>query len=587
MLTAKPSTPVFFKKFKNRFCRTANRAHPIVGNVLEKCSGSKATIGVALFLIVDIATGWAQVFFHAFAKSVSRYSVTRNPVLRQGVDPDRGGGTKTLISVTMVCEGRYKMTIEELEQSVREYNTSADIDLIRLAYDFAEQAHKGQARKTGEEYIKHPLRTAFYLANLKADQPTIIASLLHEVPDMTDVSFEDIRKNFGEEVGALVEGVSKLGNVKYRGVERYVENLRKMFISIAQDVRIIVIKFAGRIHNLETLYILPPDKQKRIAREVLEIYAPIADRLGIAYLRGELEDRAFPYIYPEEYKKLRAEIDPYLEKKEQYLSTVAQVLKTHLDDAHIPAQSISSRVKRLYSTYQKMIAHGFDSIDGIYDIVAMRVIVSSISDCYAALGVIHQYWRPLPGRIKDYIAQPKLNHYRSLHTTVFCEDGYIVEFQLRTPEMQYEAEAGVAAHWHYTESGKQAKRSSAKNLDWVQEILKLQSGGEGNDEEYLSALRLDIFRNRIFVFTPKGDVINLPEGATPVDFAYQIHSDVGRKCSGSKINDIMVPLDSALKSGDVVEILIEKNRKKPSVDWLKFAKTHLAKSHIKQQLRQD
>ncbi|MBI4599523.1 bifunctional (p)ppGpp synthetase/guanosine-3',5'-bis(diphosphate) 3'-pyrophosphohydrolase [Candidatus Uhrbacteria bacterium] len=481
------------------------------------------------------------------------------------------------------------MTIEELEKAVREYNTAADIDLIRLAYDFAENAHRGQIRKTGEEYIKHPLRTAHYLANLKADQETIVASLLHEVPDMTDVSFEEIRKNFGEEVGTLVEGVSKLGNVKYRGVERYIENLRKMFVSIAQDVRIVLIKFAGRIHNLETLHVLPPDKQQRIAREVLEIYAPIADRLGIAYLRGELEDRAFPYIYPEEYKKLRAEIDPYLEQKEQYLATVASRLAAQLKEAHIPVQSISSRVKRLYSTYQKMIAHGLESIDGIYDIVAMRVIVSNIADCYAALGVIHHHWRPLPGRIKDYIAQPKLNHYRSLHTTVFCIDGHIVEFQIRTPEMQYEAEAGIAAHWHYTEAGKQSRRTAVKDLDWVQEILKLQGGGDGtdSDEEYLSALRLDIFRNRIFVFTPKGDVINLPEGATPVDFAYQIHSDVGKKCSGVKINDVMVPLDSSLKSGDVVEILIEKNRKRPSADWLKFVKTHLAKSHIKQQLRQE
>ncbi|MDP2630442.1 MAG: RelA/SpoT family protein [Candidatus Uhrbacteria bacterium] len=479
------------------------------------------------------------------------------------------------------------MTIDELVKAVLQYNPTADIDLIRLAYDFAENAHQGQKRKTGEDYIKHPLRTAHYLANLKVDEPTIIAALLHEVPDLTGISFEEIGRNFGQDVGALTEGVSKLGHVKYRGVDRYVENLRKMFVSIAQDVRIILIKFAGRIHNLETLYILPPEKQLRIAREVLEIYSPIADRLGIAYLRGELEDRAFPYVYPEEYKKLRAELDPYLEQKEQYLVRIGGLLEDHLHEARVPVQSISSRVKRFYSTYQKMLAHGYESIDGIYDIVAMRVIVSSIADCYAALGVIHQYWHPLPGRIKDYIAQPKLNNYRSLHTTVFCEDGNIVEFQIRTPEMQYEAEAGIAAHWHYTESGKQAKYATAKDLDWVQEILKLQTTGEGSDEEYLSALRLDIFRNRIFVFTPKGDVINLPEEATPVDFAYQIHSDVGRKCSGVKINDVMMSLDSRLKSGDVVEILIEKNRKRPSIDWLKFAKTHLAKSHIKQQLRQE
>jgi GTP pyrophosphokinase len=479
------------------------------------------------------------------------------------------------------------MLYDELLQSVQSYSPDADLVMIQLAFDFAENAHRGQKRKTGEDYVNHPLRTAHYLAHMKADQPTIVAALLHEVPDMTDVTFDEIRTNFGQEVAMLVEGVSKLGNVKYRGVERYIENLRKMFVSIGQDVRIIIIKFAGRIHNLETLSVLPADKQERIAREVLEIYAPIADRLGIAYLRGELEDGAFPYVYPEEYKKLRSEIDPYIHEKEQYLGRVGEALKKLLETEGIPVRSISSRVKRLYSTYQKMIAHGFDSIEGIYDIVAMRVVVENISDCYAALGVIHHKWRPLPGRIKDYIAQPKLNSYRSLHTTVFCEDGHIVEFQIRTPDMQYEAEVGIAAHWHYTESGKHAKRNSAQDLDWVQQILKLQGGAEGNDEEYLSAIRLDIFQNRIFVFTPKGDVINLPEGATPIDFAYQIHSDVGRRCSGAKINDVMVSLDSTLKSGDVIEILIEKNRKKPSIDWLKFAKTHLAKSHIKQQLRQD
>jgi len=479
------------------------------------------------------------------------------------------------------------MVYDELLSTVTSYNPQADLELIQLAYDFAEQAHRGQKRKTGEDYINHPLRTARYLANMKADEPTIIAALLHELPDQTEISLDEIQKNFGAEVAMLVEGVSRLGGIKYRGVDRYVENLRKMFVSIGQDVRIIVIKLAGRIHNLETLYILPPDKQQRIAREVLEIYAPIADRLGIAYLRGELEDRAFPYVYPDEYEKIRAAVDPYLEQKEQYLVRIGELLKKHLHDAGIPVQSISSRVKRLYSTYQKMMAQEIDSAEEVYDLVAMRVIVENIADCYAALGVIHQFWKPLPGRIKDYIAQPKINHYRSLHTTVYCEDEQIVEFQIRTAEMQYEAEVGVAAHWHYTESGKISKRPVAKNLDWLQEILKLQGSAEGNDEEYLRALKLDIFRNRIFVFTPKGDVINLPEGATPIDFAYQIHSDVGRRCSGVRINDAMAPLDTELKSGDVVEILIEKNRKKPSVDWLKLSKTQLAKSHIRQQLRHD
>lgn len=479
------------------------------------------------------------------------------------------------------------MTLEELLSAVTEYNSAADTDMIRLAYDFAESAHRGQTRKTGEEYIQHPLKTAHYLAQMKVDDVTIIAALLHEVPDMTLVALDEIHRNFGVEVANLVEGVSRLGNVKYRGIDRYVENLRKMFVSIAQDTRILLIKFAGRIHNLETLHVLPQQKQERIAREVLEIYAPIADRLGIAFLRGELEDRAFFYVYPEEYSRVKALIEPHLHQKEQYLVQVREILIRYLKEAGIDVVSMSSRVKRLFSTFKKMEGLGIVDGEGIYDLVAMRVIVPSVSDCYAALGVIHQYWKPLKGRIKDYIAQPKPNNYRSLHTTVFCEGGQIVEFQIRTPDMQYEAEVGVAAHWYYTDSQKTSKKFTPKNLDWVQEILKFQGTGNGaTNQDYLKALKLDIFQHRIFVFTPKGDVINLPDGSTPVDFAYHIHSDVGRRCSGARVNDIFVTLDRPLKSGDVVEILIEKNRKKPSVDWMKFVKTHIARSHIKQQLRQ-
>lgn len=479
------------------------------------------------------------------------------------------------------------MTFDELLSAVTAYNSSADTDMIRLAYDFAESAHRGQTRKTGEDYIQHPLKTAHYLAQMKVDDATIIAALLHEVPDLTPVALDEIHRNFGAEVANLVEGVSRLGNVKYRGIDRYVENLRKMFVSIAQDTRIVLIKFAGRIHNLETLSVLPQQKQERIAREVLEIYAPIADRLGIAFLRGELEDRAFPYIYPEEYSRVKTLIEPHLRQKEQYLAQVREILIRYLTEANIEVRSMSSRVKRLFSTFKKMEGLGITNSEGIYDLVAMRVIVPTIADCYATLGVIHHYWKPLKNRIKDYIAQPKPNSYRSLHTTVFCEGGHIVEFQIRTPDMQYEAEVGVAAHWYYTDSQKTSKKFTPKNLDWVQEILKFQGVSNGaTNQDYLKALKLDIFQHRIFVFTPKGDVINLPDGSTPVDFAYHIHSDVGRRCSGARVNDIFVTLDRSLKSGDVVEILIEKNRKRPSADWMKFAKTHIARSHIKQQLRQ-
>lgn len=477
------------------------------------------------------------------------------------------------------------MTFQELEQAVSAYNPEADLEMIRLAYDFADSAHRGQVRKTGEDYIQHLLKTAHYLSRMQVDDETIIAALLHEVPDLTTVTVDAIRKDFGADVATLVDGVSRLGSVKYRGIDRYVENLRKMFVSIAQDTRIILIKFAGRIHNLETLSVLPEQKQLRIATEVLEIYAPIADRLGIAFLRGELEDRAFPFVYPEEYAHVKALVDPHLQQKEQYLDRVREILEQYLVGEGIEVMSISSRVKRLFSTYKKMKTLGLATAEGLYDLVAMRVIVPTVADCYAALGVIHQYWKPLKGRIKDYIAQPKPNNYRSLHTTVFCEDGQIVEFQIRTPEMQYEAEVGIAAHWHYTESQKISKKITAKQLDWVQEILTFQGVAGTTNQEYLKALKLDIFQHRIFVFTPKGDVINLPADSTPVDFAFHIHSDVGRRCSGARINDALVSLDTPLKSGDVVEIIIEKNRKTPSIDWLTFVKTHIARSHIKQQLR--
>lgn len=362
------------------------------------------------------------------------------------------------------------------------------------------------------------------------------------------------------------------------------ENLRKMFVSVTHDIRIILIKFADRINNLETLDVLEPVKQLRIAREVLEVYAPIADRLGIGYFKGELEDRAFKYVYPEEYASVYALVEQKIHVREKYLEGIKRILQRSLKQEGITPLYVESRVKRLYSTYRKILKKGFMGIDEIYDLVAMRIIVESIADCYVTLGIIHKYWKPLPARIKDYIAQPKPNNYRSLHTTVFCEKGEIVEFQIRTLDMQREAEFGIAAHWNYDESGKSSRRVT-KNLDWLQEFFSGRATGALTHEEYLQSLKLDVFQNRIFVFTPKGDVINLPENATPVDFAYHIHSDIGRRCAGARVNDIMTPLETMLKSGDVVEIITEKNRKKPSVDWLKFAKTNLARTRIKAQLR--
>lgn len=476
------------------------------------------------------------------------------------------------------------MELSDILHLVERYNPKVDHDMMRLAFEFVSDAHKGQKRKNGEEVIQHLLSVAYYLAKIRMDDATIIAGLLHEIPDETEIDVGDIRKNFGDEVTTLVEGVARLSRLKYRGMERYAENLRKMFVSIAQDIRIILIKFADRIHNLQTLDALPPQKQLRIANEVLEIYAPIANRLGIGYIKSELEDLAFKYVYPEQYVFLRETTEPLLKEKDAYLKNLKSRVEKYLKEAHVENIRIESRVKSLLSIYKKMNRKRQSTVEGLTDLVAVRIIVQTIADCYATLGIIHQYWKPLTGRIKDYIAQPKPNNYRSLHTTVFCDEGEIVEFQIRTSEMDFEAILGIAAHWNYDEANKNSKKIG-KNIEWLKEIISLSNSVVNNDE-FVTSLKLDVFQNRIFVFTPKGDVINLPERSTPIDFAYHIHSDIGRKCSGVRVNGILSPLESELKSGDVVEIIIEKNRKKPSIDWISFVKTSLARTHIRIQLRE-
>lgn len=478
------------------------------------------------------------------------------------------------------------MEIQTILDLVKKYNPKSDQDMIQLAFEFARDAHKGQYRLNGDEYMQHALGATYHLAKIKMDDATIIAGLLHDVPDETSVSLDEVRKQFGDEVCSLVEGVSRLGKLKYRGMERYAENLRKMFVSIAHDIRIVILKFADRLHNLETLDILPRDKQLRIAHEVLEIYAPIAHRLGIGYIKERLEDCAFKYMYPDEYRTITELAQPKLERKEQYLGRLKDLLHQIFKENGIAPIGMESRVKHFYSIYRKSIKKNTPDLEGIYDLVAMRVIVESIAECYTVLGVLHQYFKPLQGRFKDYIAQPRQNNYRSLHTTVFSEENEIVEFQIRTTPMDYEAKYGIAAHWNYDESNKSSQRIT-KNLDWLQEILSIQSSTSYSHEEFLQTLNLDIFQNRIFVFTPKGDVINLPDGSTPVDFAYYIHSDIGRKCSGARINDMLASLNTKLNSGDVVYILTERNRKRPNPDWLSFIKTHMAKSRIKAQLREE
>jgi guanosine-3',5'-bis(diphosphate) 3'-pyrophosphohydrolase len=489
-------------------------------------------------------------------------------------------------------------TIDDLIQKIKFYAPNADLDLIRLAYDYAKKAHSGQKRLSGESYIHHPLATAMNLSEMKLHQDIIIAGLLHDVPEETrpdnpEIALREIRHNFGEEVAFMVRGITKLGKIKYRGLERYLENLRKMFIAMAEDVRVIFIKFADRLHNLETLNAQPSSKQKRIAMETMEIYAPIANRLGMGEIKGRLEDLSFPYLYPKEYEKLKKEVTPRYKAKEEYLKKIrVRLLKTlanfslvapkeKSNEQRIKVYSIHGRTKRLWSIHKKLQQRGHDDLSKIYDLVALRVVVETVAECYTVLGIIHQLWKPLKGRIKDYIAQPKPNGYQSLHTTVFCDDGEIVEFQIRTKKMHEEAEFGIASHWYYDEKG---SMPVTKDLRWVKELTKWKKEFEEN-QKYLESLKIDVFQNRIFVFTPKGDVIDLPENSTPVDFAYTLHSDLGDKCTRTKINEQIAKLDTKLQSGDVVEIIIDKNRKTPSADWLKFVKTNAARHKIKSRLR--
>jgi guanosine-3',5'-bis(diphosphate) 3'-pyrophosphohydrolase len=472
--------------------------------------------------------------------------------------------------------------ITDLLAQIKNYYHQEDIDMVRLAYDFAEKAHEGQFRKSGEPYIIHPVATAMILAHMRIDPNIIVAALLHDVPEDTSVTLEDIEKNFGPDIATMIRGITKLGKIKYRGVERYIENLRKMFVAMAEDIRVMIIKFADRVHNLSTIDALPQKKRFRIALESLEIYAPIANRLGIGEFKSLLEDLSFPHILPKEYEKTKQLRETLLSERGAYLQQVMDLTKKELENSGIPVINIHGREKTLYSLYRKIADKGgWDHADQIYDIVALRIIVHNVADCYAALGIIHKLWKPLKGRIKDYISQPKPNGYKSLHTTVFCMDGQIVEFQIRDKTMHNEAEYGIAAHWHYDEQG---SRLPAKDIAWAKELADIQKTILEKLSD-LDELKVDFFKNRIFVFTPKGDVFDLPEDATPIDFAYTIHTDIGNQCNSAKVNDQLVSLTTPLKSGDVVEIFTDKNRKGPSQDWLKYVKTHQAKTRIKEKMK--
>lgn len=477
-------------------------------------------------------------------------------------------------------------TIHELLKKLRVQFPKADLGMVELAYDYAVRAHQGQLRTSGEPYINHCVACAINLTSMRVDLVTIQAGLLHDVPEETSYTVADIKENFGPEVAKLVEGITKLGKLKYRGMERYVENLRKMFLALSEDIRVILIKFADRIHNLETLGSLPEEKRKRIALESMEIFAPLAHRLGMWETKGQLEDLSFKYLEPDEYawvEKLSKENAP---AKEKTLARAIHQLKRALaKEPHLQVVRIDARAKHLYSLHKKLLRHGRDP-GHIYDLIAGRIVVETVAECYMVLGIIHQLWKPLRGRIKDYIAHPKPNGYQSLHTTVFVGPGEIIEFQIRTKAMDDEAMYGVAAHWYYIEKGKPKHGAHNKEpqLRWVSELLKLQNEMQ-DTTEYLESVKINLFDDHIFVFTPKGDVIDLPEEATPVDFAYHIHSDVGNGCSAARVNNILAPLSMKLKSGDVIEIIVDKKRN-PSRDWLQFVKTRNAREHIKQALSQ-
>jgi len=482
--------------------------------------------------------------------------------------------------------------------------------LIARAYAFAERAHRGQKRKSGEPYFVHPAAVAEILNQWHMDDATVAAGLLHDTVEDTGVTLDALKKEFGEDVAFLVDGVTKLGRVKYRGAENIAENMRKMILALSQDLRVVFVKLADRLHNMTTLAALPPAKQKRIALETDEIYAPLAYRLGMQNLSGELQDLAFPFLHPKEYRWLLESSKEQYEERLKYLERLKPAVEKLLEGHDIKPVAIDFRAKRYSSLYKKLLRYGVD-IGKIYDLVAMRIIVATIPECYAALGLIHEAWPPLPGRIKDYIAMPKPNSYRSLHTTVIGPDEKIIEFQIRTQEMHEENEYGVAAHWIYKQAqrgmvrpaqqvgqgrtrkpgeGKEAAgKKLAQELAWVQQLKHWQEhvGNEAvaDPEEFMRAMKIDFFKDRIFAITPHGDVIDLPAGSTPVDFAYHVHSEVGDTATGAKVNGTLAPLDQELRSGDMVEILTQKG-KKPSSDWLRFVKTGIAKDHIKAAGRQ-
>ena len=475
-------------------------------------------------------------------------------------------------------------SIEDIISLVKQKKRWADTKLIVKAYNYAKEKHGTQCRKSGEPYIIHPVQVAYILADIGLDEATICAALLHDVVEDTEVTHEDLVRDFGEEIATMVAGVTKLGELRYQASteERQVENYRKMFLAMGKDIRVIIIKLADRLHNLRTLKYLRRDRQIANAKETMELYAPLANRLGIYSLKWELEDLAFKYLYPEEYRELVEGIDKKREERLQFIEKIMDDIRGQLKKQKIEAE-VTGRAKHLYSIYRKMKRDN-KTLDQIYDLFALRILVNSIKDCYAALGVVHEMYSPMPGRFKDYIAVPKPNMYQSIHTTLLGEKGTPFEVQIRTWEMHRIAEYGIAAHWAYKEAnygkkGKQVVTVTKDKLAWLRETLEWQQDMK-DPQEFLNTLKTELFEDEVYVFTPKGKILVLPRDATPIDFAYSIHEEIGNHMVGCKINSKMMPIITKLQSGDIVEIMTSDSQKGPSRDWLKFIKTTKAKSKI-------
>lgn len=476
--------------------------------------------------------------------------------------------------------------LQELIEKIKKYAPNGDIDLIEKAYYYGKKAHKGQLRKSGEPYFIHPIAVANILCDMELDMQTIAAGLLHDVVEDTEYTYEDIKNDFGEEIADLVDGVTKLGQIKYKSKEEtQAENLRKMFLAMSKDIRVILIKLADRLHNMRTLKYMPPEKAKSKATETLEIYGGIASRLGIYKVKWELEDIALRYIDSEGYYDLVEKVAKKRSQREAYIEKIVDILKEKVEEVNIKCD-IYGRPKHFYSIYRKM-KNKHKDFEEIYDLMAVRIIVNSVKDCYAVLGMVHTLWKPIPGRFKDYIAMPKPNMYQSLHTIVVGPDGEPVEIQIRTKEMHNIAEYGIAAHWKYKEGKTNVKENKLEEkLQWLRQMMEWEKDLK-DPQEFMDALKDDVFNSQVYVFTPKGDVIELPAGSTPIDFAYRVHTNVGNKCVGAKINGRIAPLDYKLENGNIVEILTSANSNGPSRDWVNIVQTPNAKSKIRQWFKKE